>query len=42
MDSIKRKINAITICITRLMFNPNVKLLIDKLIILMSGVDINA
>lgn len=42
MDSIKRKINAINTCIDRLKFNPNVKLLIDKLIILMSGVDIDA
>ena len=42
IEDIKRKINGINECINRLKFNPNVKLLIDKLIILMSGVDIDA
>ena len=42
IDSINNKINSINECIDRLKFNPNIKLLIDKLIILMSGVDINA
>ena len=41
MDTIKTKINAINICIERLKYNPNIKLLIDKLIILMSGVDVD-
>lgn len=41
MESIRNKINAINICIDRLKYNPNIKLLIDKLIILMSGVDVN-
>ena len=40
--SIKNKIKAINTCLERLKYNPNIKLLIDKLIILMSGVDINA
>ena len=39
---INRKIKAINECIEKTKFNPNVKLLIDKLIILMSGVDIDA
>lgn len=42
MESIKNKINAINFCIDRLEYNPNIKLLIDKLIIMMSGVDLNA
>ena len=42
VEDIKRKINAINECINRLKYNPNVKLLIDKLIILMSGVEIDA
>ena len=42
MESIKNKINAINFCIDRLEYNPNIKLLIDKLIIKMSGVDLNA
>ena len=42
IDSLNTKINAINYCIERLKYNPNIKLLIDKLIILMSGVDINA
>ena len=42
IESINNKINAINSCIDRLKFNPNIKLLIDKLIILMSGVEINA
>ena len=42
IEDIKRKINGINECINRLKYNPNVKLLIDKLIILMSGVDIDA
>ena len=37
MDDLKRKINAINICINRLKYNPNTKLLIDKLILLMNG-----
>jgi len=41
IETLKNKINAINTCIERLKYNPNVKLLIDKLIILMSGVDIN-
>ena len=39
---LNNKINAINNCIDRLKYNPNIKLLIDKLIILMVGVDINA
>ncbi len=42
IKTIKNKINAINTCISRLKFNPNTKLLIDKLIILMTGVDIDA
>ena len=42
INSIRKKINAINECIMRLKYNPNIKLLIDKLIILMTGVDINA
>ena len=42
IDNINNKINAINSCIERLKYNPNIKLLIDKLIILMSGVDIYA
>lgn len=41
IENIRIKINAINTCIDRLKYNPNVKLLIDKLIILMSGVDLN-
>ena len=41
VEKIRIKINAINECIERLKYNPNVKLLIDKLIILMSGVDLN-
>lgn len=40
--SIKNKVNAINTCLARIKYNPNVKLLIDKLIILMTGVDTNA
>ncbi len=39
---IKNKIASINNCIDRLKYNPNIKLLIDKLIITMSGVDLNA
>jgi DNA polymerase III gamma/tau subunit len=42
INDLKIKINAINDCIEKLKYNPNIKLLIDKLIILMSGVDINA
>ena len=42
IKTIKNKINAINTCISRLKFNPNTKLLIDKLIILMTGVDVDA
>lgn len=42
INSIKNKINAINICISRIRYNPNVKLLIDKLIILMTGVEYDA
>ena len=42
INNINNKINAINNCLDRLKYNPNVKLLIDKLIILMSGVDIDA
>ena len=42
INEINLKINSINICIERLVFNPNTKLLIDKLIILMSGVDVDA
>lgn len=38
---IKRKINAINDCIERIKYNANSKLLLDKLIILMTGVEIN-
>ena len=38
---IKNKINSINLCINRLKYNPNIKLLFDKLIILMSGVDVD-
>ena len=41
LNDIKNKINAINLCIERNKYNPNVKLLMDKLVILMSGVDIN-
>ncbi len=36
---LKNKINGINICIEQLKYNPNIKLLIDKLIIIMSGVE---
>lgn len=39
--TIKEKINAINECIERIKYNTNIKLLLDKLIILMTGVDIN-
>lgn len=39
IKQIKNKINAINTCIERLKYNPNIKLLIDKLIILMTGVE---
>ena len=42
IKSIKNKVNAINTCLARIKYNPNVKLLIDKLIILMTGVDTNA
>lgn len=42
INIINRKINAISDSIDKLVYNPNVKLLIDKLIIEMSGVDSNA
>ena len=42
IKSIRVKVNAINTCLARIKYNPNVKLLIDKLIILMTGVDINA
>ncbi len=42
IEDLNRKINSINNCIDRLKYNPNIKLLIDKLIILMSGVDVNA
>ena len=42
IKAIKNKVNAINICLNRIKYNPNVKLLIDKLIILMTGVDIDA
>ena len=42
IDDIKKKVIAINTCIERLEYNPNIKLLIDKLIIVMSGVDLNA
>lgn len=38
---IMRKIDAINNCIYRLKFNPNIRLLLDKLIMLMTGVDNN-
>ncbi len=38
---IMKKINAINSCIYRLKFNPNIRLLLDKLIILMTGDDNN-
>ena len=41
MESLKIKINAINICCSRNKFNPNIKLLIDKLIIMMNGVEFN-
>ena len=37
INDLKKKINAINICINRLKYNPNTKLLIDKLILLMNG-----
>ncbi|MBO5376244.1 MAG: hypothetical protein J6A52_05265 [Bacilli bacterium] len=39
--TIKVKTNAISECIERIKYNANMKLLLDKLIILMTGVDIN-
>jgi len=41
LEDLKNKINAIKICIERENFNVNIKLLLDKLIILMSGVDLD-
>lgn len=41
-EEIMRKINAINSCIYRLKFNPNIRLLLDKLIMLMTGDDNNA
>ncbi len=41
-EDIMRKINAINFCIYRIRFNPNIRLLLDKLIMLMTGVDNNA
>lgn len=38
---IMKKINAINNCIYRLKFNPNIRLLLDKLVILMAGDDKN-
>ena len=40
IEDLKNKINAIYECINRLKYNPNVKLLIDKIIISMNGVDL--
>ena len=42
IDTIKNKMNAINICLDRIKYNTNIKLLLDKLIILMSGVDVDA
>ena len=39
IDEIKIKINSIYSIISRLKYNPNIKLLVDKLIILMIGVE---
>lgn len=39
MDDLKIKINALNTCIMRLKYNPNIRLLIDKLILLMTGVE---
>lgn len=41
LKDIQKKINAINTCIERLKYNPNIKLLMDKLILLMTGVDYN-
>ncbi len=41
METLKIKINAINNCYFRTKFNPNIKLLIDKLIIMMNGVEFN-
>lgn len=41
IKDIKNKINAINTCLERIKYNTNIKLLLDKLIILMSGVDFN-
>jgi DNA polymerase III delta prime subunit len=40
-ESLKVKINAINMCCSRIKFNPNIKLLIDKLVIEMNGVEFN-
>ncbi len=40
IEELNRKINAIYDCINRLKYNPNIKLLIDKLIITMNGVEL--
>lgn len=40
IDDLRKKINAINVCIERLKYNPNIKLLLDKLVILMTGVDV--
>ncbi len=40
-DQLKNKISSINYCIDILKYNPNIKLLIDKLIIMMSGVEIH-
>ena len=41
LNEIRRKINAINECIERNKYNANIRLLLDKLIIMMSGVDTN-
>ena len=41
LNEIKNKINAINECIERNKYNANIRLLLDKLIIMMSGVDTN-
>ena len=41
ISDLQRKINALNTCINRLKYNPNIKLLVDKLILLMTGVDQN-
>lgn len=41
IKDIKNKMDAVCECIEKTKYNPNIKLLLDRLVILMSGVDVN-